>query len=511
MTKITFSAALSIIGALTLTTQATQAKTIKVACVGDSITFGSTIKDRKNDAYPVQLQRLLGDGYQVKNFGVSGTTMLKHGNAPWTNTGQAKKATAFAPDVVVIKLGTNDSKAKNWKFKAEYQQDTVDLVNSFKSLPSHPRVILCTPVPGTRPANDKNPNEITQKGVQQTIPLVREAAKKTGVELIDLNTEFTFFGGELKSVLPDGIHPKAKGAAHIALRVADQIVHPHIDLIDVEGKLKANKIAVKKGNFKGYTSYDFKLPSADNAACKIVVPKNAIKGNPWIWRARFFGHQPALDQALLDRGYYLAYCDIGNLFGSPKAVARWDQFYVLSQELALSPKPILEGMSRGGLIIFNWAKANPNKVAAIYGDNPVCDIRSWPAKKSKPVWKICLKAWGETEADMPNFKGNPIDGLDVLAKAKVPVFLVLGSKDKVVPLKENAFVLADRYKKLGGSITIWEKPNGGHHPHGLHPVFPLVRHLLHATGNPVLPELYQRADTQTFPAANANVKKNVKH
>jgi len=492
---------------LTFSASHADGKTIKVACVGDSITFGATIKDRNNDSYPAQLQRLLGNDYQVKNFGVSGTTMLSKGNAPWTKTGAAKNADKFQPDVVVIKLGTNDSKAKNWKFKAEFQQDTINLVEHFKSLPSHPRVILCTPVPGTRPENSKNPNEITQKGVKETVPLVRQAAKETSSELIDLNTEFTFFEGELKSILPDGIHPKAKGAAHIALRVADQLLMPHEKSIDIEAKLKAKKITAKKGAFHGYSSYQFKLPAADNTSCTIVVPKNAIKGAPWIWRARFFGHQPALDQALLDRGYYLAFCNIADLFGSPAAVKRWDAFYALSQELGFSAKPILEGMSRGGLIIFNWAKANPGKVAAIYGDNPVCDIRSWPMKKSKPDWQKCQKVWNLKDSDLAGFEGNAFDELDVLSKVNVPVFLVLGKKDDVVPLEENSYILAKRYTKLGGAINVWEKPNGGHHPHGLHPVFPLLRHLLHATGNPISPKLYQRAETQTFPTAQESVKK----
>jgi len=490
----------------TFSASATAAKTIKVACVGDSITFGATIKDRKNDSYPAQLQRLLGKGYDVKNFGVNGTTMLHQGNAPWTKTGAAKKANQFQPDVVVIKLGTNDSKGKNWKFKAEFKQDTIDLITHFKSLPSQPRVILCTPVPGTRPENTKNPNEITKKGVQQTVSLVREAAKQTNSELIDLNTEFTFFEGALKAVLPDGIHPKAKGAAHIALRVADQILLTHEQPIDIKAKLKAKKITSTKGNFKGFTSYNFKLPTADNTNCTIVIPKHAIKGAPWIWRARFFGHQPALDQALLDRGYYLGFCNIADLFGCPKAVKRWDAFYALTQKIGLSQKPILEGMSRGGLIIFNWAKANPGKVAAIYGDNPVCDIRSWPMKKSKPVWKKCQKVWNLKDSDLAGFKGNSFDELEAITKANIPIFLVLGQKDNVVPLKENAYILTDRYKKLGGAITIWEKPTGGHHPHGLHPVFPLLRHLLHATGNPISPKLYERAETQTFPTAKNDVK-----
>ena len=484
------------LASLTISISAIDAKTIKVACVGDSITFGATIKNRKDDNYPAQLQKLLGKDYSVKNFGVSGTTMLNKGNSPWTKTGASKKATAFNPDVVVIKLGTNDSKAKNWKFKAEFLPDTLKLISHFQSLPSHPRVILCSPVPGLRPKNDKNPGEITAAGVKEVVKHVRQAATKSDVELIDLNTEFTFFEGDLKSILPDGIHPKAKGATHIALRVADQILTTQEKPIDIKTKLKAKNIKVTTSGFKGYTSYNFNLPSADNAACKIITPNKAIKGAPWIWRARFFGHQPALDQALLDRGYYLAFCNIGNLYGSPKAVARWDAFHALSQELGLNPKPILEGMSRGGLIIFNWAKANPNKVAAIYGDNPVCDIRSWPAKKSPADWKRCKAIWNLADKDVATFKNNPFDGLDVLAKAKVPVFLVLGQKDQVVPLKENAHILADRYKKLGGNVTIWEKPTGGHHPHGLHPIYPLLRHILHASGSPLSPSIYPQAKTQ---------------
>ncbi len=508
MHKMILFAGALFVQTLCLTPLTSHAKTIKVACVGDSITFGHKIKDRKNYSYPAQLRHLLGSDYHVKNFGVSGSTMLVHGNAPWIKTAQAKHAFSFQPDIVVIKLGTNDSKAKNWKFNKAFLPDTLRLIRKFKSLPSHPRVIIATPLPGLRPNNNKNPNEITATGISRVVPLVRRAAADSHSELIDLHTEFSLLGDALKPILPDGVHPNAKGAALIALRVADQILTPRGNTIDIVGKLKTHHITPKKGHFKGYTCYDFTLPSADNASCKIVVPKNPIQGAPWIWRARFFGHQPDLDLALLDRGYYLAYCDIANLFGSPKAVSRWNHFYSLSQKLGLNPKPILEGMSRGGLIIFNWAKANPNKVAAIYGDNPVCDIRSWPAKKSKPVWKQCLAAWEKNESDMPGFHENPIDGLDALAKADIPIFLVLGKQDKVVPLKENAYVLMNRYQKLGGSVTVWQKPTGNHHPHGLHPVFPLLRYLLSATGNPISPTLYQRAQTQIYPPLHQNQKKN---
>ena len=250
-------------------------------------------------------------------------------------------------------------------------------------------------------------------------------------------------------------------------------------------RLRQKQIEVKETTFHQFRQLEFENRAADGSRgtnCRIVEPRISAPGNPWIWRARFFGHQPALDLQLLERGFHLAYCDVANLYGSPEAVARWDDFYQLAQELNLHPKPILEGMSRGGLIIFNWAKKNPGKVAAIYGDNPVCDIRSWPKKKSEADWKRCQAAWGlngQTELDA--FQGNPIDGLEGLAKANVPVYLVVGDSDEVVPPDENATVLMNRYRQWKGPIEQWLKPDQGHHPHGLHPPDALTQRLIQAT------------------------------
>ena len=238
-------------------------------------------------------------------------------------------------------------------------------------------------------------------------------------------------------------------------------------------------IVPTEGKFHDFKQFKFALPE-DGASCIIVSPKIAAAGHPWIWRARFWGHQPAFDKAMLEKGYHIAYCDVANLFGAPKAVQRWDTFYALTQKLGLGAKPVLEGMSRGGLIIFNWAKANPDKVTAIYADNPVCDIRSWPKKKSKPDWKQCLSAYGMAEEEGVEFNGNPTDALEPLAKAGVPVFLVLGAKDDVVPIAENADILERNYKALGGSVRRWVKPNANHHPHGLHPPDELVTAVLAA-------------------------------
>jgi pimeloyl-ACP methyl ester carboxylesterase len=240
----------------------------------------------------------------------------------------------------------------------------------------------------------------------------------------------------------------------------------------------------KQSTWNGYSRYDFKLPD-EGANCIVVIPKKAAPGNPWIWRARFWGHQPALDLALLEKGFHLTYCEVGNLFGSPTAVKRWDAFYSWITKEGLSAKPVLEGMSRGGLIITNWASANPGKVSAIYGDNPVCDFNSWPGGKngkfSKGDWERCLKTYGIT-AEAAARHRQPLSPatLKPLAEKKVPFALVLGLADKVVPVAENGEALARNYEKLGGPVRVWRKPGKGHHPHGLQPPDELAAYLLAA-------------------------------
>ena len=234
-------------------------------------------------------------------------------------------------------------------------------------------------------------------------------------------------------------------------------------------------------DWKGYKRFDFKL---FGRACRVVVPKKEAPGRPWIWRARFFGHEPQVDLALLARGWHLVYIDVAGLYGAPVAVKLWDRFYLwLVQKRGFARRAVLEGMSRGGLIIFNWAKKNPDKTAAVYGDAPVCDLRSWPGGKgagrgSRRCWKECLRVWGLTEESVRNFHGNPLDGLGPMAKAGVPVLVVYGEADKVVPPAENCLVLARRYRRLGGEIRLIGKPGVGHHPHCLKDPKPIVDFIL---------------------------------
>ena len=236
-----------------------------------------------------------------------------------------------------------------------------------------------------------------------------------------------------------------------------------------------------KSNWNGFVRFDFEV---DSRACIVVMPKETAEGKPWIWRARFFGHEPQADIALLHRGFHLVYCDVANFFGSPQAVAHWNAFYAfLTNEHGFAPKAALEGMSRGGLVIYNWAAANPDKVACIYGDAPVCDFKSWPGGKGKgpgseAAWSDCLKAYGFTEAQALAFQGNPIDNLQPLAKAGIPLLHVVGDADEVVPVAENTDIIVKRYRELGGSIMVINKPGVGHHPHSLQDPTPIVEFVI---------------------------------
>lgn len=236
-----------------------------------------------------------------------------------------------------------------------------------------------------------------------------------------------------------------------------------------------------KDSFQGFDRYTFEF---DGAKSHLVVPKQLAVGKPWVWRARFFGHEPQTDRALLERGFHVAYVDVAGLFGSPKAVERWNRFYkFLTEKHGFSKKPVLEGMSRGGLIVLNWAKANPECVAAIYVDAPVCDIRSWPGGKGKgkgsPAgWQQCLEAYGLNETSAATAEVNPIDGLKPLAALRVPILSVCGDADEVVPLDENTRILEQRYRELCGPIQVIAKPGVGHHPHSLEDPTPIVEFLL---------------------------------
>ena len=225
-----------------------------------------------------------------------------------------------------------------------------------------------------------------------------------------------------------------------------------------------------------------------NGGNRVVVPKQVADGKPWVWRAVFWGHQPQFDIAMLEQGYHVVYCKVTGLLGSPAALKRWDDFYdYLRFEHLFADRAVLEGMSRGGLIVYNWAAANPEKVAAIYADAPVMDFKSWPGGKGSGVgspndWKNCLKQYKMTESQAMAYQGNPLDNLTAIAKAGIPILHVVGDVDEVVPVAENTAIAEARYKKLGGTFEVIHKPSVGHHPHSLKDPQPIVDFVLRHSG-----------------------------
>ena len=105
---------------------------------------------RKQKAIPPYSKRLLGDGYQVGNFGLTAHTLMMKGNLPYMSKQPFKDAQAFLPDIVTIKLGTNDSKPINWIHKEDFKKDLNTMIDAFEALPSHPRIYLCLPIPSDR-------------------------------------------------------------------------------------------------------------------------------------------------------------------------------------------------------------------------------------------------------------------------------------------------------------------------------------------------------------------------
>lgn len=235
-------------------------------------------------------------------------------------------------------------------------------------------------------------------------------------------------------------------------------------------------------DYHGYVQHNF---ACDGCDAHVVIPRELLPRRPWVWRTMFWDAFPAVDLALLAAGFHLAFIDVGNTFGCPDAMKRFDAFYALmTTRYGFWPKPALEGLSRGGLYAYRWAYVNTDKVGCIYGDAPVCDMKSWPGGKGKGVgspldWQEAIKDYHfANEQQMMDFKGNPIDILAPIAAAHIPIIHVCGDADTVVPESENTDIVRKRYIALGGDFALIVKVGCNHHPHGLKDPAPVVNFIL---------------------------------
>jgi acetyl esterase/lipase len=205
---------------------------VRVACIGNSITDGHGIDMAPAYGYPAELQKILGQDYWVKNFGVSARTMLNKGDYPYMNELAWRDALAFKPDIAIIKLGTNDSKPENWQYGAEFRNDLEQMIFALRpdlaqtarkskkskktAAPAKPQIYLCTPIPAFKSTWNINDSVIANA----IIPIQQEVAKKYGLNIIDLHTLYANDGDKM---LSDGIHPDGKGAHRMAEIIAGEL------------------------------------------------------------------------------------------------------------------------------------------------------------------------------------------------------------------------------------------------------------------------------------------------
>lgn len=234
----------------------------------------------------------------------------------------------------------------------------------------------------------------------------------------------------------------------------------------------AQNITTETTTWKGFERINLKIEGKE---AFLTRPEKPLPGNPWLWRARFPSYHTEIDSVLLTKGFHIAYINTANQFGSPKAVATWNNFYkYITTSYNLQAKVALHGHSRGGLFIYNWAKKNAEKVACIYGDAVVCDFKSWPgglgtSKGGKKEWETLKAEYGfKTDEEAKAYSDNPINNLDALVKAEVPILHTVSLKDQVVPPNENSLLLVNNYIHLGGTATVSPCNSGiqkskGHH------------------------------------------------
>ena len=436
----------------------------RITCIGASITYGYGLKDPSTQSYPAQLQKLLGNNYVVSNFGVSSATMLHKGDLSYWNTQAWQQALQSRPDIVFIDLGGNDSKLINRVHLNEYEQDYHEMIQSLVQLPSHPRIVLLLPIPSFL----TDSNQIYDKVIIDDItPRIRRVAYDERLEVIDMHSMFV----NHKNWMPDNIHPDLQGAAMTAKRLYDVIVQPKDISFDIFNNVKQ---PYKVSSFYGYPCAEFTFDGRD---CKVTKPKWTAVGHPWVWRARFWGHEPQTDIALLERGFHIVYCDVAELLGNDEAISHWNNFYKMLNNAGLGKKAVLEGMSRGGIYIYNWAAANPGKVACVYADNALLDLRFWPDTA------ILKQDYHLTYArQISDLKASPIDKIPQIVKGGYPMLHISADEDEAVDPSKNTLLFEREVKALNGSITVIHKPGFKHHPHSLPNPAPIVEFILHATG-----------------------------
>lgn len=227
--------------------------------------------------------------------------------------------------------------------------------------------------------------------------------------------------------------------------------------------------------WNGFKRIDFEF---EGRAAILVFPQVPDKNKRWMIKTEYFDAFPNLEIELIKKGWHLAYI---------KNITRWcldedldlkKRFAdYLTNEFGLHKKCVPIGMSCGGLIASKFAARHPEYVQALYLDAPVMNFLSCPAgigKAGNGMMQEFIDATGMNLIDLINYRENPVDKMNILIQNNIPVIMVYGDSDNVVPYDENGQILEEYYRKNTGNIIVFGKENCGHHPHGLVDNTPII-------------------------------------
>lgn len=225
----------------------------------------------------------------------------------------------------------------------------------------------------------------------------------------------------------------------------------------------------EKSEWSGFKRLDFDFEGRDAV---VVLPNRSCEGNKWLFKTEYFGAFPSFEIEMLKRGYALAYLSNQTRWFRPDdADSKANFCNFLFKEFGFNKKCLPVGMSCGGMHAVYFAAKYPQYVSALYLDAPVLNLLSCPCgigMAGDSMYEEFVRDTGMTVSDLINYRNHPIDRLPVLLQHKIPVFLVCGDSDDVVPYDENGAILAQQYEKNDVTFEKVIKQGCGHHPHGLY-------------------------------------------
>ena len=225
----------------------------------------------------------------------------------------------------------------------------------------------------------------------------------------------------------------------------------------------------------GFKIYQFEFDGKNAIVC---APNNPIDGNPWLFKTEYFWAFPDFQNSMLKKGWHIAYVTNNTRWSCEADIERHAKFCdFLINEFKLNKKCVLVGMSCGGMQSVYFGARYPEYVKGIYVDAPVMNLLSCPfavGRNNREFVEEFTNATGMTLKDLINYRNHPIDRVDDLIKNKIPVFLVCGDSDTVVPYDENGAVLAEKYRNSGVEFKEILKVGCDHHPHSLEDNTPII-------------------------------------